>query len=146
MKVKFKKDKEYIFLNKLGKYVRILVEKVSVVTIEGIEYQSVKSKCLVTNWEFNFVTNDFQVKDIFEPITCTEFFIMYTNWNNFNREGFHQDIQYADELKQKIITTLSERSIVKKGSSKFEDYDYRLLIKLLGHDNLHFLNLELNQW
>ena len=64
------------------------------------------------------------------PVTNTDFFEMYINWNNWNKEGVHQDLEYAYNLKIKILTTLRTRDIVKFGDGKFEDYDYKRLDKL----------------
>lgn len=84
---------------------------------------------------------EYTVKDFYssfisiqECITSTEFFTMYTNWNNFNRKGILQDLNYANEVKEKINNSLNLRDIVRQGSGKFEEYDYKLLNIFLGDD------------
>ena len=121
----FEKDKEYIvqFQDKTTRAVILKVLKCTKGNIKTIDFYlpDFEDKRTLTLEEFNILS---------VPITNTDFFEMYINWNNWNKEGVHQDLEYAYNLKIKILTTLRTRDIVKFGDGKFEDYDYKRLDKL----------------
>lgn len=115
---KFKKDKEYNLYINDWKYNLLFIgrDKDMLIfhDIHGITY-----KCQVDN-----------IMDISEPVSATEMFQMYTNWNNFHREGIHQDLEFAENIRSKINNTLVERKYVVVGSGKLEPFDFRLIDKM----------------
>lgn len=123
----FKKDKEYIILLKTNKTLRIIVTKVVKLPDESLDVQS---KDCLSNWDFNFNNEKLNCLEIIEPVNNSELFIMYINWNNFYRNGFNQDLEYAEQVRQSILKTLLSRSYVKQGSGKLELYDLSLLQKM----------------
>ena len=66
-----------------------------------------------------------------EPVENDTFFIMYINWLNFRRSGFHQNLEVANKIRTNIINTLKERSIVLYGAGAFIQYDLNNRDKLI---------------
>ena len=126
--MKFKKDKEYIILLKTNKTIRIVVSKTT--TLEDGS-QDIISKDCKSGWDFKFNSNKLNCIRIIEPISNTEIFSMYINWNNFYRKGIHQNLTFAREIQQNIFNSLVSRSFVKQGSSKLEIYDFSLIERIL---------------
>lgn len=69
--------------------------------------------------------------DVITPVDNTEFFMMYTNWYNFEY-GVHKDTVFATKLKQDIINTLKKRTHVKYGKGAWVEFDLNRLDKLIG--------------
>lgn len=115
---KFKKDKEYnLYINGWIYNLLFIGRDKDVLTfhdIRGITY-----KCHVDD-----------IMNISEPVSATEMFQMYTNWNNFHRVGIHQDLEFAEIIRCRINNTLVGRKYVVVGSGKLEPYDYRLMYKI----------------
>lgn len=126
--MKFKKDKEYIILLKTNKTIRIVVNKTTTLK-DGS--QDIISKDCMSGWDFKFNSNKLNCIRVIEPISNTEIFSMYINWNNFYRKGIHQNLTFAREIQQNIFNSLVSRSFVKQGSSKLEVYDFSLIEKIL---------------
>lgn len=126
--MKFKKDKEYIILLKTNKTIRIVVSKTTTLK-DGS--QDIISKDCMSGWDFKFNSNKLNCIRVIEPISNTEIFSMYINWNNFYRKGIHQNLTFAREIQQNIFNSLVSRSFVKQGSSKLEVYDFSLIEKIL---------------
>lgn len=74
-----------------------------------------------------FEVDDWYFENIREPVTATEFFIMYTNWHNHWKEGVHQDLAFAKGVSISIHHSLRLRSTVKEGVGRFEPFDDRLM-------------------
>ena len=127
--MKFKKDKEYI-LQYDNHNVRIIITKVTTLADDS---KQVFYKDCNTDIEYDFNLRDKQTfLKIIEPVSCTEMFTMYVNWNNFYKKGPMQDLDYASNLHKSIFNTLFYRSFIKYGSGKFEDYDYLCLKTVLS--------------
>lgn len=125
-KFKLKKDKEY----------NIHIDNIMLDTWgEDWEYNMMFVKMSNDNTMYEFTNklgSPFFVHESYflgytEPVSATEMFQMHTNYMNFYRKGPLQDLKYAQELRQKIINTLKERSYVIHGAGKLEGYDYRLM-------------------
>lgn len=74
-------------------------------------------------------------EDVFQGllpcITNTELFTMYVNWSNFFRQGPHQDLAYAEQVRQSILSTIKSRGLVKEGDGKLENFDRNCFHKLI---------------
>lgn len=137
--MKFKKDKEYIILLKTNKTIRIIVNKVTKLKDESQDVQSID--CM-SGWEFNFNNEKLNCIDIIDPVNNIELFMMYINWNNFNREGPHQDLVFAEKVWLSILNTMLSRSYVKQGSGKLESFDLNRLTAMFSKIPLHDFHLD----
>lgn len=128
----FKKEKEYLIELQDGKILRLICTKITKDTSGNVINCAFKESDNSSNYIFsiNEIGTFISIK---EPIDNTEFFQMYVNWMNFFREGAHQDLEYAEQLRLKIINTLQERSHVMYGSGAFVEYDLKLLNYLIGN-------------
>lgn len=95
--------------------------------VESISFKSIDSGS-VTTYSIEEVNN---FCGIIQPIDNAEFFTMYVNWNNFYREGFHQDLDYAKQLALKILKMIKDRSCVRFGAGAFVQYDWNKLNHLI---------------
>lgn len=123
----FKKDKEYlIHIDNDPKEYRVICFKVVKDTKANIvEIQfSIDQELLKLKPE--------QIVSVIEPIDNCEFFVMYTNWNNFYRKGVHQDLEFAYKVYRSILETLYQRSTVIKGTGAFVEFDYNRLKTLFN--------------
>lgn len=128
----FRKKKEYIYNGS-----RIVVEKV-----KEEDNKSFKTIFYVTsNTNSSFKDVDVNIKDFIEPIDNLTFYSMYINYMNFVREGIHQDLTFAAQVKESILQSLLTKSFVKEGAGKFVDYDFKLLYKLFPDINLSDISL-----
>ena len=126
----FKKDKEYLLINKDKEIFRLICTKV-VKDTKGEITEILFTNPVLEKSSYSFTLESLKDFIIEDPVDNTEFFIMYTNWNNFYKLGFHQDLEYAEKTYKSILDTLKKRTHVKYGTGAFIDYDYRLMNKLL---------------
>lgn len=118
----FKKDKEYLIsINNDSNQYRVICFKVIKDTKANIVevHFTIDQELLKLKYE--------QIASVVEPIDNSEFFVMYTNWNNFHRKGVHQDLEYAYKIYRSILESLSQRSVVVEGTGAFVDFDYNRL-------------------
>ena len=126
----FKKEKEYYIEVSPKLFIKHVCKKIKKNTKGEIIF-------IVFYFPWNSVTKIYSVEEmnnfisVIEPVDNTEFFSMYINWLNFRRPGFHQDLEFANELRTNIINTLKERSIVLHGAGAFIQYDFNNRDKLV---------------
>ena len=114
----FSKEKEYLIgiLPRHFLYVictKIVKDKSG--NVESISFKSIDSNQTLT-YTIEEVNN---FCGVIVPIDCSEFFTMYLNWNNFYKEGPHQDLEYAKQLALTILKVVKARSCVRFGSGAF---------------------------
>lgn len=123
--MKFSREKEYLlFIKDVPEAIRVICNKVVKNTkgeVEKIYFEEVN---LITS---SLILKPEMIEDVIIPIDNTEFFIMYTNWMNFYRKGIHQDLNFANNLNQKIKNTFKERTYVLKGTGAFTPFDLQRL-------------------
>lgn len=118
----FKKDKEYlIHIDDDPNQYRVICYKIIKDTKANIIeiHFSIDQELLKLKLE--------QISSVIEPIDNSEFFVMYTNWNNFYKSGFNQDLDYAYTVYKSILQSLNKRSIVFEGTGAFVSFDYNRL-------------------
>ena len=128
----FKEKKEYLI--KLGvdnKQYRLICTKVT----KNIKGEIVSFSFIDTITEnscYEFTLEEVkEFNEIQEPIDNLKFFQMYINWNNFYRDGFNQDLDYAKQLALKILKIVKERGCVRYGAGAFVRYDWDKLNLLI---------------
>ena len=125
----FSKEKEY-FIGILPRHflyvicTKIVKDKSG--NVESISFKSLDSDQTLT-YTIEEVNNFCGVT---QPIDNAEFFTMYVNWNNFYRDGFNQDLDYAKQLALTILKVVKDRSCVRFGSGAFVRYDWDKLERL----------------
>lgn len=125
--ISFKKDKEYLIhlSNDSNQYRVICFKVIKDTKADIVEIQfSIDQELLKLKPE--------QIVSVIEPIDNCEFFVMYTNWTNFYRKGVHQDLEYAYKIYRSILESLSQRSVVIKGTGAFVEFDYNRLKTLFN--------------
>lgn len=128
----FRKEKEYVIQIESKYWIRLICTKVTKDTKGQIVSFSFTNP-VIPNSKYDFSIVEAEAfLTVLEPIDNCEFFQMYTNWLNFLRKGPHQDLEYAEQLRIKIVNTLKERTHVIYGSGAFIQYDLNNLNKLLG--------------
>ena len=127
----FSKEKEY-FIGILPRHclyvicTKIVKDKSG--NVESISFKSLDSDQTLT-YTIEEVNN---FCNVIQPIDNAEFFTMYVNWNNFYKEGPHQDLDYAKQLALTILKVVKARSCVRFGSGAFVRYDWDKLEYLRG--------------
>ena len=132
----YKADKEIMCYDQNNDQFKMLILKVTKNKdgiLETIVTKNLDSFKKEITWSFSDFLKTFP--KIYECVTNTEVFIMYTNWNNFKKEGIHQDTSFADKIRRDVLNTLKLRCTVTEGTGKLEDFDRNLLHRL-------FKNLE----
>lgn len=128
----FRKNREYIYDGS-----RIMVQKVKEEDNKAFKTITFVSGTITDS----FKDIDVLIKDFIEPIDNLTFYSMYINYMNFIREGVHQDLEFAVQVKESILQSLLTKSYVKEGAGKFVDYDFKLLYKLFPDINLLDISL-----
>lgn len=118
----FKKDKEYlIYISDDPNQYRVICNKV----VKDTKANVVEIQFTI-NGEILKLKSE-QIVSVIQPIENVEFFTMYTNWNNFYREGINQDLEYAYKVYKSILQSLDQKSIVLEGTGAFVSFDYNRL-------------------
>lgn len=133
----FRKEKEYI--SQVGDNIptRFIVTKVKTAedkSFKEISYKHNEKVVTFKNTEVDHIT-------FIEPVDNVSFFTMYVNWMNYMRPGVHQDLLFADKVKESVKQSLITRSYVKEGTGKFVDYDFNLLEKMFPSLDLNLISL-----
>lgn len=133
----FRKEKEYISRIGNNTPIRFIVSKVKIAedkSFKEISYKYNDKVVTFKNTEVHHIT-------FIEPIDNVALFTMYINWMNHLRPGIHQDLLFAEQVKESIKQTLITRSYVKEGTGKFTDYDFNLLNKMFPSLSLTIFSL-----
>lgn len=133
----FRKEKEYILIEGDKLPVRFIVTKVKIAEDKSFKEITYKAG---TN-TVTFKTTEVEGLHFIEPIDNVSFFTMYINWMNYVRPGVHQDLVFAEKVKESIKQSLITRSYVREGTGKFIDYDFNLLNKMFPSLDLNLISL-----
>lgn len=126
----FSKEKEYFISILPQQFLYVICTKIvkdKSGNVESISFKPIYSDQVLT-YTIKEVNN---FCGVIVPIDCSEFFTMYVNWNNFYKEGPHQDLEYAKQLALKILKIVKERNCVRYGSGAFVNYDFDKLNRLI---------------
>lgn len=127
----FRKEKEYVIEIHPKHWWRLVCTKVFKNTKGEIISYSFTNP-VIENSKYDFTVEETEkFLTVKEPVENDTFFVMYINWLNFRRSGFHQNLEVANKIRTNIINTLKERSIVLYGAGAFIQYDFNNRDKLI---------------
>ena len=127
----FKKEKEYYIEVSPKLFIKHVCKKIKKNTKGEIISYSFTNP-VIENSKYDFTIEETEkFLTVKEPVENDTFFIMYINWLNFRRSGFHQNLEVANKIRTNIINTLKERSIVLYGAGAFIQYDFNNRDKLI---------------
>ena len=130
----FRKEREYLIEHPINDCHRLVCTKVTKNT-KGEVISYIFTNPVIENSRYEFTLEEVKAfNDVREPVDNTELFQMYINWLNFRRDGIHQDLIFAEQLRLKIINTLQNRTHVHYGAGALVEYDHVRIEKILENE------------